>query len=114
METVPQRSAPELWRDYLFLTKELSKAIVRNDFPLFEEILKQREVLQTLIDDLNDSTFTQSSLGKELFQKVLQENEILQQDFHYYATAVKTKVAAANAYETGDLQSAGRHMDRQS
>jgi len=109
-----ERPIVELWTEYLFLTKEMSKALVRNDFPLFEEILQQREHFQEIIDKSQDKQFVQTVVGQELVRKIAQENKVLQQEFHFYASSVQNKVVVAKAYEEGGLSYTGGRMDRQS
>ena len=53
-QTNSDHKTEQLWQDYLFVTKEMGKCLVRKDYELFAELISQREQLQSLLDQADD------------------------------------------------------------
>lgn len=68
------RSAANLWQDYLFLTHEMLKFISRREMDMFYSLLDQRESLQPLLEAA-DPVFQASPAGKELYNQALAANQ---------------------------------------
>lgn len=67
-------SAQALWQDYHFLTKEMLKFLNKQDMELFYDLMKQRESLQTLIEQTPDDGFKLSSEGRDLLIEIQQDS----------------------------------------
>lgn len=113
-----QKRERSLWQDYLFVTQEMTKALARDDFPLFEEMLLQREKLQTMIDtcrqqDGEDSGFASGKERSALLLLAQKANEEVQKALRFYYNTRKNQSDAAMAYEGLDNPLMGMRMDKQ-
>ncbi|MGE4271306.1 MAG: hypothetical protein AB7E31_00350 [Desulfitobacterium sp.] len=107
------KTAPELWQDYLFLTKEMLKFLDRQDMELFYELMNQRERLQTLIEGASDEGYLSSPAGKKLKTQILSENQVLMNHFQGTHSKVKHHQQVAEAYSGGNQYStASRNWER--
>ncbi|AGA70294.1 hypothetical protein Desdi_2882 [Desulfitobacterium dichloroeliminans LMG P-21439] len=96
------KTAPELWQDYLFLTKEMLKFLDRQDMELFYELMNQRERLQVLIEDASDDGYISSPAGKKLQAQVLSANQVLMNHFQATHSKMKHHQQVAEAYSGGN------------
>jgi hypothetical protein len=113
-----QKTESELWQDYLFLTKEMAKCLVRDDFPLFEELLLQREKLQPMLEACrisreDGSGFTSEQDRTELLALVRTANTEVESRLNLYYLERKNQSVAAMAYEGLDDPLVGMRMDKQ-
>lgn len=69
------KAAEELWQDYRFLTKEMLKFLTQQDMELFYNLMKQRERLQTLIEQTANNGFKVSTAGRKLLNEIKEDNE---------------------------------------
>jgi len=118
MSTPATKSAKELWQDYLFLTRELAKCLLRDDFPLFEELLGQRGRLQGMIEECQQQNgeatgFSSEQDRRELLAQVKTADEELHKVFRVYQNNRKHHSDAAMAYEGLDNPLVGMRMDKQ-
>jgi len=58
------KAAKDLWADYLFLTREMTRFLAKGDMELFAELAGQRERLQQMIENHPDKTFTATEEGR--------------------------------------------------
>ena len=103
----------KLWRDYLFLTKEMDKCLVREDLDLFMELLEQRQKLQTLIEAADDD-FAATFAGREFIQTIRQENNRVRLRLTAMYNRSKQKQAVSNAYDAYSARTVGGWMDQKS
>lgn len=112
--TETTRAAKDLWQDYLFLTRELSKCINREDLDLFYEILSQRERLQHIIDEQQpDKEYSKSAEGGELLNAIRQENKFAMLRLQALLNKGKNQHAISHAYDVASTAPLGRRMDHQ-
>lgn len=97
-----KKTAPELWQDYLFLTKEMLKFLDRQNMELFYELMNQRERLQTLIEETSDDGCISSDAGKELKNQIQTTNQTLMSYFQATHSKVKQHHQVAEAYSGGN------------
>lgn len=102
-----KRTAEDLWRDYLFLTREMAKFLAREEMEIFHELLEQREQLQTLIEEEPDNGFRASAEGRELLTRIQQENQALMSHFQHTHQKVKHHHQVAQVYAGGNTQPVG-------
>lgn len=102
------------WQDYLFLTNEIEKCLMRQDFQLANELLNQREKLQKMIEDSQDDTFRVSNEGKQMLREVAAKNSGITQILHMLRNRKQKTHAVANAYDRQGMNSLGNRMDNRS
>ena len=103
----------KLWNDYLFLTKEMDKCLVREDFDLFMELVEQRQKLQTLIEEAADD-FAATSAGHEFIQTVQQENNRVRLRLTAMYNRSKQRQVVSKAYDAYSSRTVGGWMDQRS
>lgn len=103
----------KLWRDYLFLTKEMDKCLVREDFALFMDLLEQRQKLQTLIEEAADD-FASTAAGHEFLQTIWQENNRVRLRLTAMYNRSKQQQIVSKAYDAYFAGTVGGWMDRKS
>lgn len=113
-----QKRARSLWQDYLFVTQEMTKALTSDDFPLFEEMLLQREKLQAMLDVCRQQGgenigFASGQERSEMLLLVQKANEEVQKSLRLYYNMRKNQSDAAMAYEGLDNPLMGMRMDKQ-
>lgn len=112
------KTEKKLWQDYLFVTREMTKCLTRDDFPLFEEMLKQRDHIQLMIDQCrkqrnNDTGFCSEQDRREQITAVQAANAEVHRAFRLYQNARRQHSNAAMAYEGLDNPLLGARMDKQ-
>lgn len=103
----------KLWNDYLFLTREMKKCLVREDLDLFMELLNQRQKMQTLIEQTADG-FSATTAGQSLIKAVQQENNLVQQRLTIMNNQSQQQQAVSKAYDAYSSGAVGGWMDRRS
>lgn len=98
------------WQDYLFLTREMKKFLVKRDFDFFLSLLEQREKLQVILEKLADNDYYASPAGKNLLLQVQQEDQKMMGQFHLAFNSMKKQENVSHAYE-GRLNVAGSFIN---
>jgi hypothetical protein len=103
------------WLDYLFLTREMKKAIKRQDLGLFEELIMQRAALQKIIDGFTEQeqAFVMSCEGREQLKLISAENEEVRSILQQHKNAADKQVSVARSYEGVSETYVGNRMDQQ-
>ena len=114
MMTSSQRTAAELWQDYLFLSREMLKFLERKEHELFLELMSQRETVQQMLDGLAKDDFKHTAQGQALFLELRGLNLSITQKVQLFLNHAKQKHSASKAYDGygeagGD---AGSRLDR--
>ena len=109
-----QRTAAELWQDYLFLSREMLKFLERKEHELFFELMSQREAVQQMLDELAKDNFKHTEQGQALFLELRGLNLSITQKVQLFLNHAKQKHSASKAYDGygeagGD---AGSRLDR--
>lgn len=107
----PVRNTKDLWQDYLFLTREMINFLGRKEFDLFFDLMNQREKLQEMLDQAED-TFRRTPEGRALLEAIRQENMRITAYLRFNINQMQQQQTAVNAYE-GGMPSAGRRFDHQ-
>lgn len=94
------KTAPALWQDYRFLTKEMLKFLAKQDMELFYELLNQRERLQTIIDQTADGGFKASSVGRSLLFEIQQDSQTISQNLQVRLGSSKRQHQVSEAYSS--------------
>lgn len=92
------QSEKQLWETYLFLTREMHKFIEREEYELFEELMRQREVLQERIDDCIGS-FKATEQGQNIIETVRELNVAITQKVQLYLNRFKHQEKVSQAYD---------------
>jgi len=93
-----EKTAQALWKDYRFLTKEMIKFLAKRDMDLFNELMNQRERLQTMIDQVDDDGFKLSSLGQTILSEVQQDNQYIIDNVQILLSRSKRQHQVSEAY----------------
>jgi hypothetical protein len=92
------KSAQDLWQDYQFLTKEMKKFLIKKDMELFNNLLNQRERLQTIINQTADEGFKVSPQGKSLLIEIQQANQDITDNMQLLLSRSKRQHQVSEAY----------------
>ena len=92
------KTAEALWQDYLFLTKEMKKFLIKQNMELFNNLLNQRERLQAIIDQTADDGFKFSSQGRNLLSEIQQINQDITGNMQLLLTRSKRQHQVSEAY----------------
>ena len=107
------RTAPDLWQDYRFLTKELAKFLTKQDMDLFYDLLDQRERLQAMIDKTADAGFKTSASGRSLLLEISQDSRFLIEQLQSRINGQKRQQQLSDAYSgQGSAVSSRMHWQR--
>jgi len=98
------RDIQELWRDYEFLTKEISKFIDARDDAMVEDFVQQRQKLETFIKEKNDQTYHKTPAGKALIGSILAINQAAANRLQHRYNTLQNQHKLFLAYE-GDTNS---------
>jgi polyhydroxyalkanoate synthesis regulator phasin len=94
------KSAEALWQDYRFLTKEMFKFLTKQDMELFYELTKQRERLQTIIDQTVDDGFKATSAGRSLLSEIQQDSQEIMHNLQLRLGSSKRQHQVSEAYSS--------------
>jgi len=92
------KSAKALWQDYRFLTKEMIKFLAKQDMELFNELMNQRERLQTMLNQVNDDGFKDSTEGQTILAEVQQDNQSIIDNVQVLLSQSKRQHQVSQAY----------------
>ena len=92
------KTAEALWQDYRFLTKEMVKFLAKQDMELFNNLLNQRERLQTIIDQTADEGFKVSPQGRSLLSEIQQVNQDITSNMQLLLNRSKRQHQVSEAY----------------
>jgi len=98
------RGILELWRDYEFLTKEISKFIDARNDEMVEELVRQRQKLETFIQEKNDQDYHKTPEGKALIGSILALNQAAAKRLQHRYNTLQNRHKLFLAYE-GDTNS---------
>lgn len=110
---IVKKTSQELWNDYLFLTKEMSKFLDQQDMELFYGLMEQRETLQKLIEEASDDEFRLSVIGKRLLQSIHRINQNITLKLQYIVNNSRNQHDVSKAYDGLGKSSVGNRMDWQ-
>ncbi|MDD4601166.1 MAG: hypothetical protein PHQ46_08950 [Negativicutes bacterium] len=103
----------KFWDDYLFITREMAKFLEKQDYDLFFELMRQREVVQKAIDECGDEYKTTEE-GRQVLESVRCENQVIQQKVQMYLNRATQKQTISKAYDGGVVaRPVGIRLDRQ-
>ncbi len=92
------KTAEALWQDYRFLTREMKKFLIQQDMELFNDLMSQRERLQTIIDQTSDEGFKVSSVGRSLLSEIHQMNQDITANMQLLLNRSKQQHQVSEAY----------------
>ncbi|AFQ45760.1 hypothetical protein [Desulfosporosinus meridiei] len=87
-----------LWQDYWFLTKEMIKFLAKQDMELFYDLLKQRDLLQRLIDQTPDDGFKLSPEGRSLIKSIQKDSQTITDNLQIRMGRSKKQHQVSEAY----------------
>jgi hypothetical protein len=70
-----EKTEEQLWKIYLFLSREMLNALSLRDMALFLEFMRQRGNLQPMIAARQDRSFSNSEEGRSLIRNVKNYNQ---------------------------------------
>ncbi|MDF2930633.1 MAG: hypothetical protein K0Q75_2871 [Anaerospora sp.] len=106
-------SPRELWQDYHFLTKEMSKFLLRNDIDLFFELMNQREKIQADLDSCEDD-YKRTPEGKSLLEAIRMTNQGIGHRLQFMLNQAKQQESVSNAYDGYGERPVGNRLDQKS
>jgi len=106
-------SPRELWQDYYFLTREMSKFLLKNDIDLFFELMNQREKIQADIDSCEDD-YKRTAEGRALLEAVRATNQGIGHRLQFLLNQARQKETVTNAYDGYGERPVGNRLDRRS
>ena len=106
------KTAKQLWQDYHFLTKEMTKFLTKQDMDLFYDLMSQRERIQTLIDQTADDGFKVSTPGRSLLIEIKQESQMIIQKLQLVLNNSKRQRQVSDAYNVHGAEPVNRSWNR--
>jgi len=100
-----------LWKDYRFLTREMSAFLAKRELDMFYELLDQRQALQAMIDETADYEYLNSEDGKELAREVQREEVLISRQLRGSMAQMKQQRQHRTAYQRGYASSVGMRTD---
>jgi hypothetical protein len=100
-----------LWKDYQFLTREMSTFLAKQELDMFYELLDQRQSLQAMIDETGDYEYLFSEAGQELVQEVQQEDVQNSRQLRGSMTRMQQQRQVRNAYQARYSSRSGERTD---
>jgi len=104
MDDELSRNIQELWSDYEFLTKEISRFIDARDDAMVEDFVRQRQKLETFIKEKNDQAYHKTPAGKALIGSILAINQAATKRLQHRYNTLQNQHKVFLAYE-GDINS---------
>lgn len=92
------RPARALWNDYLFLTREMEKFLTLKNLDMFYELMRQRDQVQTMIDEKDDAGFLASDEAKPMFAQIHTKNESMAKQLRLLLNNGKKHQVISQAY----------------
>lgn len=92
----------------------MAKFLDKQDYDLFFELMRQREVLQQKIDEEGNDDFKTTAEGKGILMNIRNENQSIRQKLQLYLNLAKQQQTVSNAYDGGaKTRPVGIRLDRQ-
>ncbi len=107
------QTAKELWLDYWFLTREMSKFLMKKEWELFYELMRQRQIMQARIQQADDD-FKTTQEGRKLIFEIQQENNAIRQRLQFNLNRLKQHEQVSRAYDGVEIAvrpMTGRRLD---
>lgn len=101
-----------VWRDYAFLTCELAKFVVRQDWDMVFTLIDQREAMQKIIDASQDEAFVASERGRKLLLAIQADERAIAQRLRLMTNQSQVQQRIVNAYDSFSAIPAGSFMNR--
>ena len=111
-EPVIARSMETWWRDYAFLTHEVFKFVSRQNWDMVLNLLDQRAMLQTQIDEQADRGFAASAAGQSLIGDIMREEQAISQKIRQSRNQAQNRQKIANAYDAFSAVPSGVLLNR--
>lgn len=111
-EPVVVRSMEAWWRDYAFLTHELFKFADRQNWDMVLNLLDQRDMLQTQIDEHADREFAASAAGQALIGEIMREEQAISQKMKQSRNQALNRQKIAKAYDAFSIVPSGVLLNR--
>ena len=87
-----------LWKDYRFLTREMSAFLAKRELDMFYSLLDQRESLQAMIEEKGDEEYLFSDEGRELIREVQREDIMIARALRGNMSQLQQKRQVRTAY----------------
>lgn len=106
------RSMEAWWRDYAFLTHEVFKFVDRQNWDMVLNLLDQRDMLQTQIDEQADRGFASSAAGRALIGDIMREEQAISQRMKQSLNQAQNRQKVAKAYDAFSAVPSGVVLNR--
>ncbi len=107
-----QKSLSELWRDYDFLTTEMAKMLGRQDMDVFQELMSQRERLQTFINPLDGKEFLSQVANQNLLRKIAVQENAIANSLRRSINHAQQQQQVSQSYDQFAAQTQSYYLDR--
>ena len=111
-EPAVARSMEVWWRDYAFLTHEVFKFVNRQNWDMVLNLLDQRVMLQTQIDEQADPGFAASATGQALIGEIMREEQAISQKMKQLRNQAENRQKIAKAYDAFSAVPSGVLLNR--
>ena len=111
-EPAVARSMEAWWRAYAFLTHEVFKFINRKNWDMVLNLLDQRAMLQTQIDEQADRGFANSAAGQALIGEIMREEQVISQKIRQLRNQAQNRQKIAKAYDAFSIVPSGVLLNR--
>ena len=101
-----------LWRNYLFVTREMGKFLAQDNVGMFLNLLEQREHLQGEIERVDDGGFKDLPEGQQLAGELEQINEEVVRQLERMRNQLEKQQKISVAYDVMRPSFLGNRMDQ--
>jgi len=105
-------SSGQMWEDYLFLTREMGKFLLKGDLDMFSTLLGQRDKLQSLLNSSDTGGYRTSSAGQTLLRVIERENAVIARELRRRQNGAKKREQLSSAYDILGPKLVGKRMDQ--
>lgn len=107
-----KKSLSELWRDYDFLTTEMAKMLGRQDMDVFQELMSQRERLQTFINEMDGKDFLSHVANQNLLRKIAVQENAIANSLRRFINHAQQQQQVSQSYDQFSAQRQNYYLDR--
>ncbi|MBP2645919.1 MAG: hypothetical protein H6Q75_1359 [Firmicutes bacterium] len=104
--------ACSLWKDYLFVTRELDKFIIQDNVDMVLNLIDQRERLQAEIEKLDDDVYKVSPEGQKILLDIQKLNDHIVRQLEMLRNLLEKQQKVAVAYDGFRPEFVGNQMDQ--
>jgi len=101
----------QLWQEYAFLTREISKFVTKRDFSLVNTLLEQRDKLQEMISASEDKAYRGSPDGQALMTSIMAQEQQIAATLQLLRNKMQQQQTVSGAYDALRTSAVGGRLN---